>query len=231
MSVFKALLALLFLSGCADKYLVPGNRFITPESQGGFLHSQFEVQNTSGTQYSLISTNGVIDRNLSASTISRTGYMFSTALLEKLDFFWSHTGGSVSLLNLKYQFIGGSRSSKATGHKLAATAGMGGNDNKVDNIDLSLKGQELSLIYGYRFVDWFMMYTSLFNSTYTFSATVPGTTGSGSFVSKVWGLYGGTEISFGSFFGKAEVGYQKISTGVTHDQTNILAGYSFGLSW
>ena len=41
---------ILLLYGCATKYILAGNRFITPETQGGALNGTIEVQKTGASQ-------------------------------------------------------------------------------------------------------------------------------------------------------------------------------------
>ncbi len=212
---------------------------MTPESQGGFLESQFEVQQSSATGVNIDGSSGSLDDGLIYRSDKRASYLFSTSLIDMVDFYWSHTGSANSLLGAKIQFFGGSRISKSAGHKLAFTAAAGGNEHELKGdpkIEFKLAGSDFSLIHGYRFNEFFLLYDSLSYSRYKFdgkvsssnplfNGTKPG------YASTLVGAYIGTELSFGPFFGKLECGYQMIKSQSTKNRMASLIGYSLGFSW
>jgi hypothetical protein len=235
---FLLLILLINLGGCATKYLLPVNRFITPETQGGFLNTQFEIQQTKAHQLAIISDGGNVNQGVVYSDISRTGYMFSTAFFDSFDFVWSHVGNANSMLGGKVQFIGGSRSAKAAGHKLGAAYLLGGNEHQTEDkaITFRMDGQELLLLYGYRINEYFLPYASLGRSSYHFdgeiSSSNPSLNGKKpSYKSSINQLNGGLELDWQAFFAKLELSYQQISTDQTASKTSLQYCLSAGFNW
>ena len=232
-------LLMLFQIGCATKYVLPGNRFMTPESQGGMFNSQFEFQQTPGNQLTADLTDGTVDKGVTSQLISRSGFLFSTSLLDQIDLFWSHTGTSDSLLGAKFQFLGTSRTGKGTGHKMAISAAFGGNDYEVEGeakVSFNLKGSEFQLLYGYRLSEMLLMYSNFSYANYNFSGEVtssdPIINGlKPTYDTKIYALYTGMELGLGPFFGKLECGYQQLQTTYTKDVSHFIYGYSVGVSW
>lgn len=230
---------MFFQIGCATKYLIPGNRFMTPESQGGAFNGQFEFMQTTANQLTADLSNGSVDDGVSHSVISRSGFLFSTSLLDQLDLFWTHTGGGNSLIGGKFQFLGTSRTGKGTGHKMAFSAAFGGNDYETDGsptVEFELKGNEIQLLYGYRFTEMLLLYSTFSYASYNFAGTVTSSDSTinglePEYQTKVRALYGGVEGSFGAFFVKLECGYQQLLTTDTKDIAHFIYGYSLGVSW
>lgn len=239
MKSFLKILPLFVLVSCATKYILPGNRFLTPETQGGMLESQFEVQQTSATKANIDASEGSLNDGLVYSNTKRTGYLYSTSLLEMIDFYWAHTGSANSMLGAKVQLLGGSRKAKAVGNKFAFTAAIGSNEHRLKGdpeIKFKLGGTDFSLIHGYRFNEFVMLYDSLAYSTFNFDGTVtsnnPAFNGAKpGYDTKILGAHIGAEIGFGPFFGKLEYAYQMIKSSSTKNRMASLLGYSVGFSW
>jgi hypothetical protein len=232
------LLSLMSLVSCATKYVVPGNRFITPESQGGALRGQFEFQNTQGNKLTIDTSQGTIDEGVTYEEIPRTGYLLSSSLFESLDLIWSHTGSANSMLGAKLQFLGGSRTANATGHKMAIAGLFGANKHETEDksVEFTLGGQELLLLYGYRITENFFPYASFSYSKYNFEGEIslPGSPVNGaepSIDTSIKALNGGVEFNYEFLFAKIECSYQQIATTDTMEKTGFLVGYSFGLNW
>lgn len=232
------LLALLFQVGCATKYIVPGNRFLTPESQGGALRGQFEMQSTSANQLTIDTSQGNVDNGVNYSVIDRTGYLFSNSLFDQLDLYWSHVGSANSMVGLKFQFLGDPRISKSAGHKMSIAAAVGENEHETEDqsVEFNLAGQEFMLLYGYRFSEFVMAYSSFSMASYSFKGEIrssdPALNGADPrFDTKIRSLSGGLELSYAAFFAKVETTYQKLATTDTNDKENIIVGYSIGISW
>jgi hypothetical protein len=233
------LVSLILQFGCATKYIIPGNRFITPESQGGTFRGQLELQQTKANQFIAIADDGDVDNGVDNLLVDRTGFLFSTSLLDSMDLIWSHTGGANSLLGAKFQLLGGSRSSKSTGQKLSISAAFGGNEHETEGdtgVEFELTGQEYMLAYGWRFSEFWLMYSSFSYAKYTFAGIIqssdPLINGlRPEYETKAFGLNLGTEISAGSLFGKLELGYQKLSTSDTKEISHFTWGYAVGMSW
>ena len=232
------LFILLFLVSCATKYIVPGNRFITPESQGGAFRGQVELQQTSGNQLAIDTSNNSIDDGVVYSDISRMGFLYSNSIFDPFDLYWTHIGSGNSMLGGKFQFIGGSRSSNSTGHKMSIAASIGGNEHESNDkkVEFELTGQEFLLLYGFRFSPNVLLYSSLSHAKYNFDAKIrsssPSLNGARPNIdTKINSLSGGGELSYEAFFVKLEMTYQQLATTDTKDKSRFIFGYSLGMSW
>ncbi|MES2528636.1 MAG: hypothetical protein V4598_16250 [Bdellovibrionota bacterium] len=228
---------LFLLTGCATKYMLPGNRFLTPESQGEAFRGQIEVQKTTGNELSIDTTNNTIDDGVLYSEVSRTGFLLSNSLFNQLDLYWSHVAGANSMLGGKFQFMGGSRVSKATGHKLAIAAAIGSNEHETDDgvVEFTLGGQEYLILYGYRFIPEFLLYSSVAQANYQFDGIIHS---SGALdglrpkiSSRVMSMSAGMEASVDPVFAKLEFTYQSISSDKTSAYTHFITGLSIGYAW
>jgi hypothetical protein len=236
---FVILFFLFLIQGCATKYIIPGNRFMTPETQGGVLLSHFEFQQASANQLFSDVSKGTTDRGVTQQVVSRAGFLFGTSLYESIDFFWSHTGGGNSLFGGKLQVLGTSKAAKGAGHKLALAAALGGNEHETEganSVEFELGGQEYNLLYGYRFSENILAYSNLSYANYSFNGVVnsylPSINGlRPSYKTKAIGLFAGAQFDFGMFYAKVESGYQQLTTTDTSDVSNFHFGYSLGLSW
>lgn len=235
---FLLLLCLIFLVSCATKYIVPGNRFITPETQGGGFRGQLELQQTSGNQLSIDTTNGSVKDGVVYQDVSRMGFLYSNSLFDPFDLYWTHIGSGNSMLGGKFQFIGGSRTSNSTGHKMSIAASIGGNEHETDNkkVEFELTGQEFLLLYGYRINTNVLFYSSLSHAKYNFDGKIksndPSLNGARPDIdTKINSLSGGGEFSWEWAFLKLEMTYQQLATSQTKDKDRFVFGYSVGVSW
>lgn len=232
------LLSLYFLASCATKYIVPSNRFITPETQGGALRGQFEFQQTKSNELTINTSNGNVDEGVFYSDVKRAGFLLSSSFFDQFDLFWSHAGGANSMLGGKFQFLGASRSAKGAGHKMSLAAAFGGNEHETDDksVEFELSGKELLILYGYRFNEHILPYTSFSYATYDFSGKIhssdPVLNGlEPSLTTTALSLSGGLELAFDVVFAKLEGTYQQLSTKQTKDRSHFSIGYSLGVSW
>ena len=233
------LILLLFLTSCATKYIIPGNRFMTPESQGGEFRSSIELHQSSANQLTADVSKGSVDDGVTSTITKRTGFKFESSLLEQLDLFWTHTGGGNSLLGGKFQFVGASKTAKGAGHKMAISAAVGGNEHETEGsnkVEFELTGQEFQLLYGYRINEFFLLYSNLAYANYKFAGEIhskdPVINGlKPEYQSTLYSLYGGMEASVGAFFVKLESGYQSIRTTDTKDEGNFIFGYAVGATF
>lgn len=228
---------LLFLSSCATKYLVPGNRFITPESQGQALRGSIELQQTGANLLKINTANGTVDDGVIYEDVTRTGFLFSNSLFNQFDILWSHTGGANSMLGGKFQFFGEPRVAKATGHKASIAVMFGGNEHESDDesIEFELTGREYLALYGYRFSENILPYASLSLASYNFSGTIRTNNALNGlepkFVTESRAVNAGVEFSVDAFFAKIEATYQQLKTDDTKDRERFVIGYSVGLNW
>lgn len=233
------LIFLLFLTSCATKYIVPGNRFMTPETEGGAFRTAIEIHQSTAYQLTADVSRGSVDDGVITTVTNRTGFAVETSFLEQLDLFWTHTGGGNSLLGGKYQFVGASKNAKAAGHKMAISAAMGGNEHETDTgnkVEFELSGQEFQLLYGYRLNEFLLAYSNLSYGRYNFAGKIHSSDSTINglkpvYESKVTSLYGGLEIAVGAFFVKGECGYQELKTSDTKPESNFIFGYAFGATF
>lgn len=212
---------------------------MTPETQGGFLNSSFEFQQSRGSQLKGNLENASAEDGVINDEIVRAGFKFDSALSEQFDFFWTHTSGSISLLGLKYQFLGSSRIGNGTGHKMAFSAAMGGNEHETkgeNSVKFDLKGKEFQYLYGFRFSEMLMTYFNLSYSKYNFSGVVSSSDPminqlALAYDTDIYAGFFGIVVDAGTFFGKLECGYQQFHTSYTKDESRFIYGYSIGLSW
>lgn len=208
---------------------------MTPETQGGYLKGQVEIQQTTANLVKVKTAYGTVTDGVSYNNSSRTGYLLSASLLEMLDFYWSHTGSANSLLGAKVQLYGAARG--GTGHKVAAAAAFGGNDHEMDSgTKFNLSAQELSLIYGYRIAPYAMPYANFSHARFSYESKIkaPGSAVNGkepSYETTVNSLNTGVEFGLGSIVSKLECSYQKLNSDRTKDRTRLVFGYSIGFAW
>jgi hypothetical protein len=229
---------MFFQVGCATKYILPGNRFMTPESQGGAFNSQIEIQQAKANKLSADLSNSSVKNGVDYEDLTRLGVLLSTSLLDQIDVFWSHVGGGNSLLGVKYQFLGASRTGNGTGQKMAISAAFGSNEHETEDetpeVKFKLGGKEFQILYGYRFDEMFLVYSNFSYATYTFESSINSTALSGlkpEYESTLKSLLTGVEFSLLPFSAKVEAGYQLITTTDTKNYSHFLFGYSLGYSF
>jgi hypothetical protein len=227
------LTSLFFLSSCATKYIVAGNRFMTPESQGGAFRGQVELQQTGATQLAVNLKEGTVDNGVFYSDVDRFGFLVSNSLFNKFDILWSHTGSANSMLGGKFQILGTSRTENGVGHKLSLAGLFGANDYETDDkkVEFELSGREFLLIYGYRINENVLPYTSLGISSYNFSGKIKPSGLEPNITTDTRSLSAGLEVSIESLFAKLEATYQQLITEHTKDKDRFMVGYSIGFSW
>lgn len=234
------LLVLFICTSCATKYVLPGNRFLSPESAGGSLRPQVEIQQNGSKLVTVDVTGGRNDNRLQYTDKTRTGFFFGMSLVEQLDFIWYQTASSVGFIGGRFQLYGGSKASKAVGHKLAITAAFGGNEHELDSSDPKVKftmgGQDYSIIHGYRFTENIMIFESISRTRITYDGSLKSgdPTFNGlqvGYRNILYGLFGGLEFNYNAFTAKLECGYQIIESTHTRNKEGILFGYALGYSF
>jgi hypothetical protein len=229
---------ILLLYGCATKYILAGNRFITPETQGGALNGTIEVQKTGATQLTVNINQSNNVEGAVIITTARTGFLYNTSFFEQFDFVWSHTGSGNSMLGGKFQFIGPSRTANGAGHKFALAGLFGGNNYETDDkaVKFTLGGTEYLAIYGYRLNESVLFYSSFSYADYLFKGKItssnPTLNGQRpNLNTRIRALYAGIELTYQAVFLKVESGYQELVTTDTKDFTHTITGVSFGYAW
>jgi hypothetical protein len=240
MRLIELLVFMFLFVGCATKFILPGNRFMTPETQGGIFKVQADYQLTQGNQLLVKPTSSLaIDEGVNNSQIYRSAYFLGTSLFQSFDLYWSHIGAGNSLFGLKWQILGTSREAKGAGHKLALSYAFGGNQHEEDTlpgVKFNLSGQELMLLYGYRISDWFLPYSSLTYSIYDLEGTVRSSSMALNgrkldYQSTLMGAYVGAEFLLMSLVLKIEYGYQQLAVSKSPEFTQAVYGYSIGYIW
>ncbi len=218
--------------------MLPGNRFLTPETQGEAFRGQIEIQKTTGNEVSIDTRNNSVEEGVLYTEVSRTGFLYSNSIFNQFDLFWSHVAGANSMLGAKFQFMGESRVQNSVGHKLAIAAAIGSNEHETDDgvVEFTLGGQEYMFLYGYRFMEEIMAYTSLSQANYLFEGKVTSSNSSlnglrPNINSKIISLSGGFEASVNPVFAKLEFTYQSIDSDKTKAFTHYITGLSVGVSW
>ena len=236
---YFSLIALLGLfTSCATRYILPGNRFMTPETQGEVLRGQFEIQQGSANILSINTKNSSVEDGVLYRDIQRTSYQYSNSLFDPFDIFLAHTGSSNTVFGGKFQFLGGSRVSKSAGHKASFSAGIGENKHTTENkaVKFNLRAQENFLIYGYRFSEFVMPYGNVSYSKYRFDGKIshsnPSLNGTrpGYETIIVAGSVG-VELSYAALVSKLECTYQQLDTNKTKEHNRFIFGYSLGVAW
>lgn len=227
---------LLFLTSCATKYIVPGNRFITPETQGDAFRGSIEIQQNQSSHLKIDTSDRKVDNGVIYDPVTRTGFMASNSIFDQFDILWTHTGGSNSLIGGKFQFLGESRVAKAAGHKGSLAILFGGNEHESDdeNFEFELTGREYLLLYGYRINETILPYMSLSLANYSFNGKITSGSLKGlepEYATNSKALNTGFEFSFDAFFAKLEATYQQLETDDTKKKERFVFGYSLGLSW
>ena len=77
--------------------MLPGNRFLTPETQGEAFRGQIEIQKTTGNEVSIDTRNNSLEEGVLYSEVSRTGFIYSNSIFNQFDLFWSHVAGANSM--------------------------------------------------------------------------------------------------------------------------------------
>ena len=236
--MLKWLPLLFLLTSCATKYIVPGNRFMTPETNGGMFKGQIELQQASANQLTINTNNNSIENGVFYENVVRSGFMYATSFFDNFDLFWSHVGGGNSLLGVKFQVIGEPKAQKSEGHRLSLSAGFGGNEHETDDgaVDFKLEGNEFGLLYGYRLNEMVLPYVSFFKSKYTFSGTIVGGPSAlrglePRFDTNILALNGGLEFTVKAIVAKVEASYQQLDTTDTDKRTQFLFGWTVGYAW
>lgn len=232
------LMGLFLLTSCATKYLVPGNRFMTPETNGGAFKGQIEFQQATANQLSIDTSDNTVDKGVLYEKVTRTAFMYSNSFFDNFDLYWEHMASANSIIGLKFQVVGDPRESRSEGHKIAIALGFGMNEHETDDssVEFKLSGREVYALYGYRFNEMILTYASLAHYAYSFQGEIVGGRSElrglePKFETGVLNLNGGIELSVGPVLAKFEGTYQQIETSDTKDKEQLIFGWSLGYSW
>ncbi len=208
-----------------------------PESIGGGADIEFKQ---SGFSEGLLQfTNNDTDNPLlMSSTNNQTLYM-AFGLGSQADLFLQIPEESSSLFGIKIQLIGDNSKASSAGHKLAFTLGMGAERDTFEGafkIDLKSDVQDYSLIHGYRFNPFFMVYEGVSLSHYSFEGTIEDASSLNSDLisyeaRNILGAHLGIAAGGPSFKFKLEFGVQKIKWTNTEEKQFVYTGYALSASF
>lgn len=234
----RIFLTLAFLSAfsCAQRLKTPLNRMISPEAIG--RGAQLEYRKSGFSEAKLNFADGRTDNPLDMGTISDPEFVLGLGIVEKVDFFYKMSYEATALLGIKFQLVGEAVKAQAVGHKLALTYAMGSDRDDYDGIykiRLKSSAQDFSVIHGYRFSEYLMLYESLSLSQFSMSGSIEN--GGGEFSSDSFdyrtgltlGLHVGLELSLYPMLSRLELGVQKIKWSQTEEYLAASLGYSLGL--
>lgn len=223
----------LFVTSCATRFILPSQRFLSPEVQGGGFKSSIEMHQTTAHHVKLVGDDEGIN-GVQYDELTRTGYQFSTGLFDQFDLVWSHVGSANSLIGGKFQALGGDRSGSGT--KLSFAYLVGGNKHETDNKDVkfTLNAQEFWALYGLRLNPFFMPYASLGYGKYNYKAQIKKGYYQGErprIKTDLYFLMVGGELNFEGFIFKLETGTQLLESSKTKDKWAYRTGFSVGYGW
>ena len=165
-------------------FKVPGNRFHTPETAGESMSGGVGVGIGQGHKYVTATVYGgdIFGSKASVteeSVLKEADGMTLNAnlgILPNLDFYYFGFHDATRTFGLKYQFLG---SATGAGHKASIMAAIGsgeedrsglvvndGSSERSYNANLEIDAYEFELIYGYRFTDYWLIYTNANFSSY-----------------------------------------------------------------
>lgn len=224
----------LLITSCATRFILPNQRFLSPEVQGGALKTSIELHKTSAHEAKLRGTDqGIV--GVSYQEISRSAYQFSTGLFDQLDLVWTHVGSGNSLIGAKFQLVGSGRGSGA-GSKFSLAYLVGGNEHESEDKSLTMKlnAQEVWAIWGLRFNEFIMPYASFGYGSYQYKGQIKRGAFAGEaprIGSDLYTLMLGMEAQFQGFIFKLESGGQLIESSKTKDKWAYMTGFSLGFAW
>lgn len=190
---FFLILSLFILVSCSTelKYKMSNHKFLTPETKGKFLKGDIALAYQQSQKVVLATAYDHIIFNLPAtvntnSSMDRTGEVnlpITLGLLSLLDFYTLD-----SSYGLKFQFWGSPEMERTLGWKAAIALAYGyehndssgltytsGNNSRSYNTDIKVKNYDVSLIFGKRLTETFLLYLSLMRDYYNYSGSLTST--------------------------------------------------------
>jgi len=169
---------------------MPNTRFQSPEVTGGALF-QLEIKGRANLNYAssnrvttashLVDVLGPVDAdNLSVESAGQLGLKLDISIFDRLDMYWNIVMGSPAVGGFKWQFLGETENAYAKGWKGSLALGWGSSktdperfpiqDAVGDEDDYWVKSDmyvyDLSIQFGYRFNERFILYANGFFNGY-----------------------------------------------------------------
>lgn len=183
----------LLLTSCSSelKYHMSNHKFLTPETKGKFLKGDIGLAYQENQKVVLANAYDYLIFNLPASVSTATSIRRSSdinlpitlGMFRRLDFYTVD-----STYGLKFQFVGSSELERELGWKAAIALGYGYEHNDSSslnysngtsvrnyNTDIKVKNYDVSLIFGKRFTETFLLYLSLMRDYYNYKGALSST--------------------------------------------------------
>lgn len=225
---------LFIVVSCTQRLKVPINRMASPEVIGG--GAELEFQRIGFSQARLDFNGGRTDNPLKMTgVVSNRVLHMAAGVSQNVDVFVKVPQESSSLLGIKVQLVGTSSKFRNNTHQFAFTLATGSERDSFEGpfeIDLKSDVKDYSLIYGYRFNEYFLAYTSVSLSDYKFRGDIKDSGGTllddsiNYRAQNILGAQAGVDFGFPGFSLKYEFAIQKIRW--TNSEEKVL--YSNGLA-
>lgn len=232
------LLFLLFIS-CAQRMKVPINKMISPEVIGYGM--DLEYRYTSFSEGLLDFSDNSVDNPLQLQTARDQEVFLGFGIAQNTDIFVKVPKESSSMLGLKIQLLGASSKNRNIANQLAITYARGAARDTFtgDSLRINLKSDvsEFSVIHGYRFSPFAMIYESISIGNYEFSGFIESSPAvfSDSQIeykaANVLGAHIGLELGGINLKSRIELGYQRIKWSNTDTKSLYALSYSLGVTF
>lgn len=218
---------------CAQRIKVPINRMDSPEAIGGGFDLEYKQMGYS--QGLLDFSDSSTTNPLEMRSVTNRELYLGGGVSQNVDLFVKVPEESASLLGIKVQVLGTPNKAKAVGHQLAFTLAMGAARDTFDgDYEIMLKSDvtDYSLIHGYRFNEYAMIYEGISLSNFSFEGKIEDdNTGldSDEFLydaTNILGVHAGAVFGTTNFKFKLEIAAQKVKWSNTPDKTLYSGGYS-----
>ena len=199
---------------------------ISPEAIGRGLDVEYKQSGFSEGRLNF--TGSKTDNALDMGTVKNREFYLALGIAPTVDIFYKSPEQSVGLLGLKVQLMGAPSRARSLGNKLSFTFAMGANrDSFKGTYDVKLKSEatEVSVVHGYRFSPWIMVYEGISYSKYQFEGEIQNATSafdSDEFdytADGIIGAHAGLELGGHTFKLKLEYAAQKIEWSHTTEET------------
>jgi len=179
LSKWQACFILIFLvflvTGCASRFFIPTNRFLSPETDGALWKGEVKLGSAGVTQVQLADsmTSTTPDITPILSRNSSIYFGAELGLASWLDVYYSGVASAPGFVGLKIQIIGDPASTAKAGNfsiALAGGPGFGsaeqtdGSDDLKGKTKMKFTGWETALLLGLRLSDSFLIYAGPFKT-------------------------------------------------------------------
>ncbi|MCT4643295.1 MAG: hypothetical protein N4A33_13470 [Bacteriovoracaceae bacterium] len=232
-------LVCIFLVGCAQRMKLPINRGVSPEVIGVGAGLSMGSSGVAHSSLDIDSTTNDLSGSVSTSVVRESGYDIQLGVARQFEAFAKFMSETPTLYGVKVQFWGLPKKEKQAGHKMTFTFASGSSTDQYDDsgieIELASKVQDYSFIYGYRFDEKHLVYSSLSITDYRFKGKIKNpplafTTSRFSYTAKsIKTLAVGSFHDFSVIGMNLEVALQKLKFTNSSEKTNF--SFLYGLNF